>query len=116
MEIEIVSNDSSSSHVVLNVLNDHHYDDTSTSIDNVICNNSNSESKSKSTHVRTYLRHWEEAPEAMYKTYIFDEFGRQHEKSLCWLYLKDNSMHCSLCEKYRERKGGNGKSNNYLMS
>jgi hypothetical protein len=57
MEIEIVSNDSSSSHLVLNVLNDHHNDDTSTSIDNVICNKPDSKNTSKSISIRNAHTH-----------------------------------------------------------
>lgn len=91
-----------------NDLNDH----DCTSIDNVICNKpkQNSKSTSKNEHTRNYMSDWEKKPEAMYKTYVYDELGNRCEKFFSWLYLKNNSMHCSLCEKHGKRRNTNGKS------
>jgi hypothetical protein len=72
------------------------------------CNKSKSIKKSDSVYRRKYLSAWEKQPEAMYKTYVFDEFGKKSEKLLPGLYLKDNTMRCCLCVKYGKRRNTNG--------
>ncbi|CAF2991799.1 unnamed protein product [Rotaria sp. Silwood2] len=59
----------------------------------------------QSKHRTQYLTEWEKRPEAQYKTHVFDEFGTLHERSMCWLYMKENSMGCRLCEKYGVHEG-----------
>lgn len=58
-------------------------------------------------HLLEYLSSWEKT-EAQHKTYVYNNFGRTHELSTCWLYFEDNSMHCTLYKKYNKRKNANG--------
>ena len=41
--------------------------------------------------------------------HVFDSFVEQEDKYVCWLYYKDNTMHCKLCEKFNKIKNINGK-------
>jgi hypothetical protein len=84
-------------------LPDHDYD-----LPNVDRNTGKKNSTSRSKHRSQYLTEWEKRSEAQYKTYVFDGFGGRHETFSCWLYLKNNSMGCRMCEKYGKRKNSNG--------
>jgi hypothetical protein len=55
-----------------------------------------------------YLSSWEQRSEALYKTYVIDAFGVQHEQYLRWLYFKGDSMGCRLCEKFGKTRNTNG--------
>ena len=35
--------------------------------------------------------------------------GERQNKYVCWLYYKDNTTHCKLCEKFSKKKNTNGK-------
>ncbi|CAF3570525.1 unnamed protein product [Rotaria sp. Silwood1] len=63
-------------------------------------NKSQLNKKSSTIVRRKYLSAWEKQPDAMYKTYVFDQLGERRENFLSWLYFKDNAMRCSLCEKH----------------
>ncbi|CAM2721721.1 unnamed protein product [Rotaria socialis] len=65
----------------------------------------------RSKHRTQYLSEWEKRPESHYRTHIFDELGQLHERSICWLYMKEKSMRCRLCEKYGKARNTNGKEN-----
>ena len=63
----------------------------------------------RSKHRIQYLCAWEKQTEAQYKTYTFDDLGAKHETFMCWLYYKNKSMRCRLCEKYGKTRNTNGK-------
>ncbi|CAF3492886.1 unnamed protein product [Rotaria socialis] len=94
-EIEIIACESPCS--LSNVADIQH---VSSSIEYETSNKSNLNKKSSTKIRRNYLPDWEKQPDAMYKTYSYDQFGKRHEKLLSWLYFKDNAMRCSLCEKH----------------
>jgi hypothetical protein len=85
------------------VLSDHN---CSLSNNNKIVKKKNS--KSRPNHRAQYLSDWETKAEAQYKTFIFDGLGAKYEKLICWLYFKDGSMRCRLCEKFGNRLNFNG--------
>ena len=121
IEVEIISENSSSSRSVSNALNDHQYHQNYryyTPSTNFTRNESDSESSStsKTTSDRKYLHQWEKTRPAMYKTYILNESGALQEKYVPWLYLKDDVMFCSLCEKYGKRTGASGKPDKRAIS
>ncbi|CAF4721232.1 unnamed protein product, partial [Rotaria magnacalcarata] len=61
----------------------------------------------RSKHRTQYLSEWEKRPESHYRSHIFDELGQLHERSICWLYMKEKSMRCRLCEKYGKARNTN---------
>ncbi|CAF3984796.1 unnamed protein product, partial [Adineta steineri] len=106
VEIEIVDeelcNNSSS------FTQDHNYNSSTIVKDNLKKKRSTS---ARGNHRVRYLPGWEKKDEAQYVTYVFDNFGEKHEKFLRWLYQKNGSMFCCLCEKYGKLKNSNGKDN-----
>ncbi|CAF4981731.1 unnamed protein product, partial [Rotaria sp. Silwood1] len=94
-EIVIISSESPCSSS--NILDNH---DMSFSIQQENSNKSQLNKKSSTIVRRKYLSAWEKQPDAMYKTYVFDQLGERRENFLSWLYFKDNAMRCSLCEKH----------------
>ncbi|CAF1341874.1 unnamed protein product, partial [Rotaria sordida] len=102
---EIVIISSESPYSSSNILDNH---DMSSSIQPENSNKSQLNKKSSNVVRRKYLSVWEKQPDAMYKTYVFDQFGERRENFLSWLYLKDNAMRCSLCEKHGKRRNTNG--------
>ncbi|CAF5019924.1 unnamed protein product, partial [Rotaria sp. Silwood1] len=104
LKTDIIHNNSSND--TPNSLPDHDYT-SSNSDKNIKKKNLTSQPKYRIQ----YLTEWEKRPEAQYKIYVFDSFGGRHATFICWLYLKNNSMGCRLCEKYGKRKNSNGKEN-----
>ena len=102
-EVEIVSTESPCSSI--KVLNNQQ---VPFSIQDENNNKSQSKKKSSTGQRRNYLSSWEKHPEALFKSYVFDQFGNQQEKFSSWLYFKENVMRCSLCEKHGKRRNTNG--------
>lgn len=113
-DLEIVSNDSLQYSSTLNTFESKGHDrDPPSSMGKAdeTSNSSDPTNSATSKSCRRYLPAWESRPEAMYKTYVCDEFGNRCEKLSPWLYMKDDAMYCALCERHGKKKNSNGKLN-----